>query len=679
MAAVSVQDLRPNSQDTSAFYLGNIYQVLADPNASSTTPTPPTLVKPPVFSPPRYAIWVNSLWFLSLVVSLTCALLATLLKQWARRYSSITQPTRYSPHKRARIRAFCADGVDKLHLPWAVEALPAMLHLSLFLFFIGLLVYLFNINHTAFNVTAWWIGISAAVYMGITIMPIFRHDSPYYAPLSSSAWSLYHGIAYLALQIRWLIQYRGLRILGDSASTRLLLFKVRHLERFLGGIRKTVENTAWKLSAEIDCHIFKWTFDALDEDHELERFFEGIPGLYASGVVKDPQRALVANLGMAKILYALTGLLDRTHASNLCSESAKQRQLIICVKAARAMRLPHAIPRILQTIFVLPWNGVLQSVEMGNSLRNMINDGDAETALFARAIVAGIIANVRERDNRWFTLALGQFGVSDRVLRRYLAHGDSVLLANLIHIARHIFRSLFGISRELAHASSIILQPLSKFDVQGTLPELQHDFCALWNEIAQEARGSGPYTAPVHTLRHIRHIYIALHQGTDAAPTAFSAATEALDSSLYEGSSYPLCNHRSNPIPEALDGKATPSTIPHHDATHAAVASSTISNLPSFPIPDSYHGSPHITDKSLPSDVPIARQCLIPVATSSHSVPGSCDRVCLPASSFVATTANLTKGISDISSTTNPIPLSVLIDGVASQPEGTPVTPPSPS
>jgi hypothetical protein len=120
------------------------------------------------------------------------------------------------------------------------------------------------------------------------------------------------------------------------------------------------------------------------------------------------------------------------------------------------LRLPHAIPRILQTIFVLPWNEVLQSVEMGNSLRNMINDGDAEIALFARAIVAGIIANVRERDNRWFTLALGQFGVSDRVLRRYLAHGDSVLLTNSIHITRHIFRSLFGISRELAHAYRLL-------------------------------------------------------------------------------------------------------------------------------------------------------------------------------------------------------------------------------
>src|SRR6266481_7821523 len=85
LLAFIVQDLRPNSQDTSAFYLGNIYQVLADPNATRSS-IPPPVAQPPPFSPPRYAVWVNSLWFLSLVMSLTCALLATSLHQWARRY-----------------------------------------------------------------------------------------------------------------------------------------------------------------------------------------------------------------------------------------------------------------------------------------------------------------------------------------------------------------------------------------------------------------------------------------------------------------------------------------------------------------------------------------------------------------------------------------------------------------
>ncbi|KAI0293699.1 hypothetical protein B0F90DRAFT_1636837, partial [Multifurca ochricompacta] len=185
LLAISIQDIRPNPQDTSAFYLANIYQLVANANGSNVTISSSLSNPSTSFSPPNWAVWVNSLWFLSLAISITCALLATFLQQWARRYTKITQP-RYGPHKRARIRAFFAEGVEKLHLPLAVDALPTLVHVSLFLFFAGLLVFLFNINHTAFTIVVWWVGLCIAVYICITVMPIFRHDSPYYAPLSRS-------------------------------------------------------------------------------------------------------------------------------------------------------------------------------------------------------------------------------------------------------------------------------------------------------------------------------------------------------------------------------------------------------------------------------------------------------------------------------------------------------------
>ncbi|KAF8260894.1 hypothetical protein EI94DRAFT_865695 [Lactarius quietus] len=187
LISVSIQDLQENPQDTSNFYLSNIYRTMADPNISSSLPS-----SPPPFSPPNYAIWVNGLWFLSLVISITCALLATLLQQWARRYLKVTQP-RYSPHRRARIRAFFAEGVDKFLLPWAVEALPTMLHISLFLFFAGLAVFLWNINLTIFKLVLSWVGACTALYGCITLVPLFRHDSPYHTPLSLPAWHIVMG------------------------------------------------------------------------------------------------------------------------------------------------------------------------------------------------------------------------------------------------------------------------------------------------------------------------------------------------------------------------------------------------------------------------------------------------------------------------------------------------------
>ena len=72
------------------------------------------------------------------------------------------------------MRAYFANGVDKMHIPWAVEGLPALLHLSLFLFFGGLVIFLFNIDHEVFTCVVWWIGLFSMVYGLITLLPLQR-------------------------------------------------------------------------------------------------------------------------------------------------------------------------------------------------------------------------------------------------------------------------------------------------------------------------------------------------------------------------------------------------------------------------------------------------------------------------------------------------------------------------
>jgi hypothetical protein len=128
-------------------------------------------------------------------------MLATSLQQWARRYLTINQPARCSPHKCSHTCAFFASGVEKFHVPWAVDALPAMVHLSLFIFFAGLLVYLFNINHTVLKVVICWVALLSMVYGLVTFMPIVRPDSPYYSPLSSTTWFLLGVIPHAVLKV----------------------------------------------------------------------------------------------------------------------------------------------------------------------------------------------------------------------------------------------------------------------------------------------------------------------------------------------------------------------------------------------------------------------------------------------------------------------------------------------
>ncbi|KAH9998359.1 hypothetical protein BJV77DRAFT_749634 [Russula vinacea] len=285
LLAVTVQDLRPNSQDTSAFYLGNIYEVLADPNA--TRASNPSPAKPPPFSRPKYAVWVNSLWFLSLVMSLSCALWATSLHQWARRYIRLTQPARCSPEKRARMHAFFAEGVDKMHVPWAVEGLPTLLHLSLFLFFGGLVIFLFNVDREVFMCVIWWICLFILVYGLITLLPFIRHNSPYYSPISVPAWFLYTSTSYVTFTVLSFITdgYGSYRTWDRCDDLR-----VHYRDWMLGGVEKAAEEDAEKRASEIDGRILGWTIRALGDDESLEKFFEAIPGFFNSKLVKDLER-----------------------------------------------------------------------------------------------------------------------------------------------------------------------------------------------------------------------------------------------------------------------------------------------------------------------------------------------------------------------------------------------------
>ncbi|KAF8464200.1 hypothetical protein DFH94DRAFT_658864, partial [Russula ochroleuca] len=182
LLAVSIQGLQPGPQDASAFYLRNIYHLFAN----STTSQPvilPIPSDPPKFSAPKSAVLVNSLWFLSLVMSLTGALLAVFIQQWAQSYLEATHG-RHSPHDRARIRVFHAEGLEDLDLNRVTRAVPILIHISLFLFFSGLPIFLFNVNRTVFNVVITWLALCVTGYACITLMPIFRKNSPYYSPLS---------------------------------------------------------------------------------------------------------------------------------------------------------------------------------------------------------------------------------------------------------------------------------------------------------------------------------------------------------------------------------------------------------------------------------------------------------------------------------------------------------------
>ena len=263
---VSYPLLQPNPTEITNQLLTQISQQLSTNGTGSSQPLPPANTSS--FRPPSSAVRVNVLWFISLAMSTACALWATLMQQWTRRYMQVADRP-YGPPKRARIRAFFAKGVENFALAAAVEVLPGLLHASVLIFYIGLIDFLMNINHTVAFFLLTWVAIGCLVYFILTIMPLFYPNSPYQTPLSSLCWFVLEATPLLRLWVRRR---------NETVKTA-----IRERRSKIGqGMRRALESKATRLKAQADADTsaLGWTLRSLDEDHELEEFLDGLPGLF---------------------------------------------------------------------------------------------------------------------------------------------------------------------------------------------------------------------------------------------------------------------------------------------------------------------------------------------------------------------------------------------------------------
>ena len=592
-------------------------------------------------------------------MSLSCALWATSLHQWARRYIRLTQPARCSPEKRARMHAFFAEGVDKMHIPWAVEGLPTLLHLSLFLFFGGLAIFLFNVDQEVFVFVVWWIGLFSMVYGLITLLPLIRHDSPYNSPLSQPAWFLYSSVKYVTFTVIVFItsRYGSHQIWGPREVLR-----IRYRGWMSGGMEMAAEEVVSKRSSEIDVRILGWTISALGDDDSLEKFFEAIPGFFNSRLVKRLERDFPQS-HFFMFWGALNRFMARTSSSNSVSKSVKSRRDIICRDIMSMIPCPH--DHIYGNLFS-HFDQAPVSIERLQAMARWLAHSSHDVSDAVQIRVATNLLRIQERDHRWVALASDMYGLAACDVRYHVAMGgDNILLAALIHV-----------SRQVIHPNKQgllwLVQALTQIDIQQTLPGLQHAFCTRWNELVREGANPGNYT-PVKVLRLIRRLYIALHQGTDAAPTAFTASTYRYDKILFEPSSYPLCDIASHRpgfivrVPLLTQPAQSPDTSPYRSTSGDNTASQHVNEASNIarpsPLPDpttpseignSYQApattssalpaltNPRLTDASPPSAVATALRN-IPVATTlSRPLEGNAGHMVAPCPE---------PGISEISST----------------------------
>ncbi|KAK0224985.1 hypothetical protein EDD85DRAFT_777580, partial [Armillaria nabsnona] len=135
------QSLQPDYAAISASLLyESVLVQRAIANGSSVNAIVPSPLNPTiVFVPATTDVWVNGLWFSSLFLSLTTALVAVLVKQWLHHYVALPSGT---PRDRSLTRQFRYAGFQKWHVQVIIGLLPVLMHLALAIFLVGLVIFL---------------------------------------------------------------------------------------------------------------------------------------------------------------------------------------------------------------------------------------------------------------------------------------------------------------------------------------------------------------------------------------------------------------------------------------------------------------------------------------------------------------------------------------------------------
>ncbi|PBK78688.1 hypothetical protein ARMSODRAFT_1011232 [Armillaria solidipes] len=169
------------------FELLLVQRAIANGSPADTAPVS-SLNPQTVFVPSATDVWVNGLWFTSLFLSLTTALVAVLVKQWLHHYVVLPSGT---PRERCFIRQYRYLGFQKWRVEVIVGVLPVLMHLALALFFIGLSLFLHPLRAALLWVV--WTGtvLLIVAYVIVTILPMCFPQCPYRTPLCDLAYPPY--------------------------------------------------------------------------------------------------------------------------------------------------------------------------------------------------------------------------------------------------------------------------------------------------------------------------------------------------------------------------------------------------------------------------------------------------------------------------------------------------------
>ena len=361
-------------QQQSAAMLAQISQQIASIAPQVSVPSVvPSIAQQVSTSPPPYPafkplpsdIRVNAYWVVGLVCSLSAALLAILIQQWVQSYMQIFQ--RYDhPLKRARFRQFFfegSEGVRKL-----ANQVPRLIHVSLFLFFMGLCDSMLNTNTT--------VGVATTIPICLCGILIFYR----YCVTTHPTDFITRPILFLTQAYQRLFvdgKWRPLQKYEAYREELVMEEKVRK-KRDVRAIRWLVHNTTVRDEMEPLVLAIPGTFNT-EWGREVwmdvsDEWSDPITGEPASGPAPLIHRSSRFPKGTASNICRCVRYLFETckNHSYFASDEERHRRMRTCVEAAASL--------VCCTGFQLEWFGEVNKLVSEIGRIEDINDSQATTS-----------------------------------------------------------------------------------------------------------------------------------------------------------------------------------------------------------------------------------------------------------------------------------------------------------
>jgi hypothetical protein len=307
----------------------------------STSPPPY-----PAFQPSSSDIRVNAFWLIALVCSLSAALLAILIQQWVRSYMQVFQQYDH-PLKRARFRQFFFEGANGMRK--LAKQVPRLIHVSLFLFFVGLCDFMLNTNTTVGVTTIVPICLCGTIYLYIVMIHLTDRRSPYKTLISHPIFFLIQTCQQLFGDRKW----RTLKALKTFEAYReaLVMDEKERKKRDVRAVRWLVDNTTVNAEMEPLVLAIPGTFNT---EWGREVWIDVASQKHSDSDTLEPQTGRSPAVGSISLMHQFPQFLEGTAGDTICrcvrylfetcknhsyfeTEEARHRRMRACVEAAASL------------------------------------------------------------------------------------------------------------------------------------------------------------------------------------------------------------------------------------------------------------------------------------------------------------------------------------------------------